>query len=198
MKTLITVISTVVVLCSQNSLCDADQFAEEGHTTFKCKSEKGSYTYQKIPCPEKSATSNSWVWNVQQDPHFQANNSQQKILPSFSIQRSSQGGYMTQGAVNSVPVIFQVDTGADYVSISQAVANRAGMVCIKRGFAETANGTSTQCESKIVELTFGSFKIQNVKAFIMPNLKGALMGMNVISMFHVEHADGVMKITYKH
>lgn len=105
---------------------------------------------------------------------------------------------MIQGAANSIPIIFQVDTGADYVSIPQEIAYRAGMVCMKQSYAETANGRTSQCESKINEMTFGFFKIQNVKAYILPNLKGALLGMNVIGMFHVEHADGIMKVTYKH
>jgi len=47
-------------------------------------------------------------------------------------------------------------------------------------------------------MTFGIFTIQKVKAMIMPNLYQPLLGMNVLNMFHVEHAKGIMKITDKH
>jgi len=197
MKTPIVIISIMATLLSVNTFCAPDHPAnDDGRTTFKCKSDRGAYTYQGKPCPAKSTTSDSWIWNVPRMPAQK--NIQPKSYPSFSIQQSPQGSYMAQGAVNTVPVVFQVDTGADYVSIPQEIASKAGMICMKQSFAETANGTSLQCESRIVGMTFGTFNVPNVKAYILPNLKHPLLGMNVLGMFHVEHADRLMKVTYKH
>jgi len=105
------------------------------------------------------------------------------------------GAYMTRGSANSVPFVFYVDTGASYVSIPQEIAHKAGMVCGEQFRVETANGVTTQCESIIDKMTFGIFTIQKVKAMILPNLKQPLLGMNVLTKFHVEHAKGIMKIT---
>lgn len=164
-------------------------------TIFKCKSEKNAYIYQGKPCPERSTKIDSWISIISQAPPSQPN-IQQKIPPSFSIQQSPHG-YMTQGSANSVPVVFQVDTGAAFVSIPQEIAYRAGMICIKQAIFDTANGAATGCESIIDKMTFGVFTIMNVKAIIMPNLKQPLLGMNALSMFHIEHTEGIMKVTYK-
>lgn len=102
---------------------------------------------------------------------------------------------MARGSANSIPLVFYVDTGASYVSIPQEIANKAGMVCGKQIRAETANGITTMCESIIDNMTFGVFRIQKVKAVIMPNLKKPLLGMNVLNKFHIEQAKGTMKIT---
>ena len=72
------------------------------------------------------------------------------------------------------------------------------MVCGKQFHAEPANGITTLCESIIDNMTFGTFKIQHVKAMIMPNLKKPLLGMNVLNKFHIEQVKGTMKITDKH
>lgn len=160
--------------------------ADEGYPIFKCKNDAGDYSFQGNPCPEKSKTLSSWKAAPQ------TNNP-----PSFSI-RLSQGGFYPKGAINGISTVFQVDTGADVVSIPQWVASRSGMVCGKQSFSNTANGVAVQCESIIRELKFGNFSIQNVKAVIMPNLHQPLLGMNVLALFHIEHENGVMTISYKH
>ena len=185
------------MLVSQKTFCaSARPTDDDGRTIFKCRSETGAYIFQGKPCPERTTTLASWKAEAAQTPPSQPN-IQQKTHPSFSIQLSN-GSYMTQGSANSVPLVFQVDTGANYVSIPQEIAYRAGMVCMKQSRSETANGSATQCESIIGKMTFGIFTVQNVKAMIMPNLKQPLLGMNVLGMFHVEHAEGIMKVTYKH
>jgi len=186
-KTLIAFISVVVMLIYQTFSYAAAQPTNYVYTIFKCKNEKGAYAYQEQPCPKMSSTLSSWTPSVQQN-----------TPPSFSMRLLPNGAYMTQGSANSVPLIFHVDTGASYVSIPQEIASRAGMVCGKQFHVETANGSTTLCESIIDKMTFGIFTIQKVKAMIMPNLYQPLLGMNVLNMFHVEHAKGIMKITDKH
>ena len=183
-KTLIALISVVTISVCHTFSYAAAQPTDYVHTIFKCKSEKGAYTYQEQPCPKKSSTLSSWKSNIKQN-----------IPSSFSINLLPNGTYVTQGSANSVPLVFHVDTGASYVSIPQEIAYKAGMVCGKKVHAETANGSTTQCESIIDKMTFGIFTIQKVKAMIMPNLYQPLLGMNVLNMFHVEHTKGIMKIT---
>lgn len=187
MKILIALISVVVMLIYQTSSYAASQPTGYVRIIFKCKNEKGAYSYQEQPCPKKSSTLSSWKSNIQQN-----------TPPSFSMKLLPNGTYMTQGSVNLVPIVFHVDTGASYVSIPQEIAYRAGMVCGKQLHVETANGSTTLCESIIDKMTFGIFTIQKVKAVIMPKLYQPLLGMNVLNMFHVEHAKGIMKITDKH
>ena len=183
MKTLIALISFVIMLLNQ-TFSYATQPTDDVHTIFKCKGEKGAYTYQEQPCPNKSSTLSSWKPSIRQN-----------TPPSFSMKIAPNGTYMTRGSANSVPFVFYVDTGASYVSIPQEIAHRAGMVCGEQFRVETANGVTTQCESIIDKMTFGIFTIQKVKAMILPNLKQPLLGMNVLTKFHVEHAKGIMKIT---
>jgi len=186
MKALITLISVVVMLVYQTSSYGA-QSTDNANTIFKCKTEKGVFTYQEQPCSNKSSTLSSWKPRIRQN-----------IPQSFSMKISPNGAYMARGSANSIPLVFYVDTGASYVSIPQEIANKAGMVCGKQLRAETANGITTMCESIIDNMTFGAFTIQKVKAVIMPNLKKPLLGMNVLNKFHIEQARGTMKITDKH
>ena len=138
MKTLIAFVSVVVMLICQTSSYAAAQTTNYVYTIFKCKNEKDAYTYQEQPCPKMSSTLSSWK-----------SSGRQKIPPSFSMKLLPNGVYMTQGSANSVPLVFYVDTGASYVSIPQEIASRAGMVCGKQFHVETANGSTTLCESII-------------------------------------------------
>jgi clan AA aspartic protease (TIGR02281 family) len=197
MKTLIGFVSVVAVVLYQSSFCAAD---DDGHTLYRCKNAAGKFTFQGKPCPDKSTTLSSWKEDAPKKPPAQPVVQQQPAQPapsSFSMKLTN-GGYITQGSVNSVPLVFYVDTGATHVSIPQEFADKAGMKCIRQGRTETANGSTTQCESVINKLTFGVFTVQNVQAVIMPNLKQPLLGMNVLAGFHVEQSDGVMKISGTH
>jgi clan AA aspartic protease (TIGR02281 family) len=186
MKTLITFISVVVILNYQTSSY-AVQPTDNANTIFKCKTEKGTYTYQEQPCSNKSSTLSSWKPRIKKNtPLF------------FSMKISPSGTYIAQGSANSIPLVFYIDTGASHVSIPQEIADKAGMACGKQFHAETANGVTTLCESIIDHMTFGAFKIQNVKAMIMPNLKKPLLRMNVLNKFHIEQVKGTMKITDKY
>ena len=186
MKTLITSISLAVILNYQIPSY-AVQPANNANTIFKCKTEKGAFTYQEQPCSNKSSTLSSWKPRIKKNTPL-----------SLSMKISASGTYMTRGSANSIPLVFYIDTGATHVSIPQEIADKAGMVCGKQFHAETANGVTMLCESIIDNMTFGVFKIQNVKAMIMPNLKKPLLGMNVLNKFHIEQVKGTMKITDKY
>ena len=100
------------------------------------------------------------------------------------------------GTVSGTPVVFMVDTGATTVSISSAIAVRAGIPRCEPHPVSTANGTTSGCAAVVPELSFGGFRLTNVKVDIMSAMPGdALLGMNVLSRFRMEQVDGVMRIT---
>lgn len=194
MKTLIALISVMAMLVSQKAYSEQAQPANEnGHNIFKCKNETGAYIYQGTPCPKSFSTLASWKAELAQKPPSPPSNGP----TSFTIQLSPNGAYNTQGSANSVPLVFQVDTGANYVVIPQAIADQARMPCKFQSRAQTANGVTADCVSIIEKMTFGIFQLENVTALIVPNLKQPLLGMNVLKLFRVEHEEGLMKISYK-
>ena len=152
-------------------------------------------TYQENPCIGKAATLRTWKVELTKSQPT-ASSVQLRAPATLSIHVSPNGTYLTPGSANSVPVVFQVDSGASNVSIPQEIAYQAGLVCGSQERVDTANGSVMQCETSLATLSFGAFTVQNVKAMIMPNLKSPLLGMNVLSLFHVEHEKGIMKITY--
>ena len=190
-------IPVAAALLCQGAFCaQPPPASEDGQAIFKCKSETGAFTYQGRPCPDKTTTLRSWKAEVTKATPSAAT-VQQRSPATFSIPVSPNGTYLTPGSANSVPVVFQVDTGASYVSIPQEIAYGAGLVCRSQELVDTANGSVMRCEANLATLAFGIFTVQNVKAMIMPNLKYPLLGMNVLSLFHVEHERGIMKVTYK-
>jgi len=173
------------------------------NTIFKCKikNKKGTYTYQEKPCSEKSTKDSSWSSKARQNTFTYSSKSSLRTSSrtssgSFTIPSSRGGAYLTQGKVNSTPVVFLVDTGATFTSIPQSVADKARMVCGKKSYTNTANGKAAQCEST-ADISFGVFELPKEKVMVLPNLHQPVLGMNTLRLFHIEHSKGNMKITYQ-
>jgi aspartyl protease family protein len=82
------------------------------------------------------------------------------------------------------------------MALSKDIATSAGLQCESNRTATTANGTAAGCETTVSNLTIGSITVHNVKAIIMPNMmQEALLGMNVLGKFKVEHENGTMKLS---
>lgn len=115
---------------------------------------------------------------------------------SLDLKQTREGHYFSSGAVNGFPVVFMVDTGATTVSISSAIASRAGIQnCVQRPVS-TANGNVNACMATVPEVSFGGFRLTNVEVNIMPNMLGdALLGMNVLRNFHIEQIGEAMRIS---
>ncbi|KQP50067.1 hypothetical protein ASF44_01460 [Pseudorhodoferax sp. Leaf274] len=56
------------------------------------------------------------------------------------IPRHADGHFRIAGSINGEPVVFLVDTGASVVSVSEALARRAGLEGGERASFRTANG----------------------------------------------------------
>lgn len=114
----------------------------------------------------------------------------------LDLQQTREGHYFSSGAVNGVPVMFMIDTGATTVSVSAEIASRAGIQKCVSQQTMTANGKVNACKAIVPEVSFGKFKLTNVQVMVMPNMPGnALLGMNVLRNFHIEQIDQVMRIS---
>lgn len=110
------------------------------------------------------------------------------------LQLVNGSNYYIKGSIGGVPVNFQVDTGANLTSIPLDIAQNAGISsCTSQAF-DTANGNVIGCVAIVPELTFGNFRIENIEVAVMPNLKGSLLGMNVLSHVRMEQSNGIMRL----
>lgn len=114
---------------------------------------------------------------------------------SISLRQTGNGHYFVSGSVNGFPIVYMLDTGASITSISQKTAADAGIqTCTAQNF-DTANGVARGCVATIREITFGNFSIKNAQVAIMPNMSGALLGMNVLSYVRMEQQGDIMRIS---
>lgn len=184
------IVATIGILTFISSHSYAEQPATS-RVVYKCRSHSGLYAYQATPCIGKVSTASSWV-----SPDFNDTHQKPEALPLI-LKESPAGAYLVQGSANAAPLTFVVDTGSPILGIPKAVADQAGMKCLRKitTATATANGEAHGCESLVEKLTFGKYSLRNVRALIMPNLAQPLLGMNVLNQFKVKHDKGMMIIS---
>lgn len=101
--------------------------------------------------------------------------------PEVLLQQNRAGHYVATGAIDDVPVVFLVDTGATDVAVSQKVAERIGLEKGFRVTVNTANGTAYGWNTVLNKVTLGNIEMTAVPATIMPGLgQEALLGMSFL------------------
>jgi aspartyl protease family protein len=101
--------------------------------------------------------------------------------PEVLLQQNRAGHYVATGAIDDVPVVFLVDTGATDVAVSQKVAERIGLEKGFRVTVTTANGTAYGWNTILDKVTLGNIEMTAVPATIMPGLgQEALLGMSFL------------------
>lgn len=101
--------------------------------------------------------------------------------PEVLLQQNRAGHYVATGAINDVPVVFLVDTGATDVAVSQNVAERIGLEKGFRVTVNTANGIAYGWNTILDKVTLGNIEMTAVPATIMPGLgQEALLGMSFL------------------
>jgi len=101
--------------------------------------------------------------------------------PEVLLQQNRAGHYVATGAIDDVPVVFLVDTGATDVAVSQKVAERIGLEKGFRVTVNTANGTAYGWNTILDKVTLGNIEMTAVPATIMPGLgQEALLGMSFL------------------
>ncbi len=100
-----------------------------------------------------------------------------------SIRRSESGHFEVTAIVNGNPVRFMVDTGASDVSLSIEEAERVGIDTSRLVFNkryQTANGLTTGARIYLDSVKIGDITLRNVKASVMRNGSGALLGLTFL------------------
>ncbi len=112
------------------------------------------------------------------------------------LSRARDGHFHIDGAIQGKPVRFLIDTGASTVSIPQTLAQRIGLGCDVVSTFNTANGIVQGCTSRVAELDFGPFRIENLTVAILPNLSSeALLGMNALRHVRMEQEADKLKLS---
>lgn len=108
------------------------------------------------------------------------------LSKEFYIARSVNGQYHVNAKVNDVEVTFLVDTGATYVVLTKADAERAGIDVDALTYdvvADTAMGKAQFARSKLRHLSVGPHDLRDIRADVMPEdaFPISLLGMNAIN-----------------
>ena len=77
---------------------------------------------------------------------------------------------------------FLLDTGATFVAIPAHLKEQLGLQAGERQQVITANGTVETRATRVDELAFGPFRVQNLPASLNPGMRDAyiLLDMNVL------------------
>ncbi len=98
------------------------------------------------------------------------------------LQRNRQGHYLATGLINGQEVEFLVDTGATYVALSAAVANRLGLEGGIPARSHTAAGIVRTWLVELDSVQLGPIRRTGVAASIVPDMpgEGVLLGMSFL------------------
>jgi clan AA aspartic protease (TIGR02281 family) len=163
-------------------------------TYYDCVKEDGSISYRVEPCLKGEKESRRFQVNLDDFDSGRKESVGSGAAKSLDLYKERNGNFFVPGSVGGYPVSFIVDTGASITSISKQAASVAGIrECQSRRF-NTANGDVVGCVATAPSITFGGFRLSNVEVAVMPNMTGALLGMNVLSQFKMEQHGSVMRI----
>lgn len=174
-----------------------------------------AYAALKQYC-EAAAPINMWVAI---DPAARDNSQTQKMIADYerqgncvSPQQQARERYPLRGQkdvvtvkaeINGVRGIFVLDTGASYLSVKAAFAERAKIATADRGDITlmTANGTVKAKLAKADKVLLGKLEASNVPVAVQAvddKSYGAgvdgLMGMSFLSRFEVQMANGFIEV----
>lgn len=103
-------------------------------------------------------------------------------VAEVTLRQNRGGHYVVSGAINGVPAVFLLDTGATHVSVPAALARKAGLPRLAPARFSTANGTVDGYLSEIDSLELGDIRFTGVRADINPHMREStvLLGMSAL------------------
>ncbi|MBQ0742404.1 MAG: TIGR02281 family clan AA aspartic protease [Pseudomonas sp.] len=103
-----------------------------------------------------------------------------------------QGHYLLNGQINGQEVTFLLDTGASFVAIPAAVAQRLQLPQGRRFQVSTANGTADSYATTIDRLDLGDIHLRDIDAGIVPGMGGddILLGMSALQQLEFSQQGG--------
>ena len=111
------------------------------------------------------------------------------------IPRSQDGHFYTPGTVNGREVLFLVDTGASLVSVSESLAQAAGIRGGVPTTFQTANGARPGRVVDGVDVSVGPMRVTNLKVGVGLSLGDdtqALLGQSFLSKFDISLSQNQM------
>lgn len=131
--------------------------------------------------------------------HFESA-AQSSARAQVTLPPDARGHFMTEGAVNGLPVRFLVDTGATYVTLPAVEARRLGvnLASARRGISATANGNVPVYLVSLDSVKVGDITLYNVQAVVNEGagLDVALLGMSFLSRMQMR-AEGANLVLEK-
>jgi aspartyl protease family protein len=126
-----------------------------------------------------------------------------RVAPdSVMIPADARGHFVADGQVNGLPIRFSVDTGATFVTLSAAEANRLGLDYRKGlpALMETANGDVPAYRLKLDTVSLGDIAVDEVEAVVTEgnSLPVALLGMSFLNRMTVKHEEAIMTLTKRY
>lgn len=154
---------------------------------FKCK-ENGHTTYSATPCTAGAAVAD---YDARRATFMETSDSN-----SVSIARDSAGHYVARGVADGQALDFMIDTGATGVSLPGEFARGRRIVCEGVGVSRTAGGDVSICFVTLKRLNVSGMDFFNVRAHIIPTLKGkGLLGQELLNQLKVTQSGGFMTLS---
>lgn len=152
---------------------------------FKCK-ENGQITYSTTPCAAGAVVAD---YNAKRASFTEGSD-------SISIARNSNGHYIVRGVADGQALDFMIDTGATGVSLPREFATGRHIVCEGVGVTRTAGGDVSMCFVTLKHLNVAGMDFYNVRANIIPTLKGeGLFGQTLLNQLKVTQIGGYLTLS---
>ena len=117
---------------------------------------------------------------------------------AFVLQRAADDPHFRiEGAVNGVPVVYLVDTGASVTTVPAHNARDMALGNCRRVELRTANGKAMGCEARADAVDVGPFRLPDAPVIVANQLDEALLGMSVLQYFDVVHSGRSLRLTPK-
>jgi aspartyl protease family protein len=113
----------------------------------------------------------------------------------------SGGHFFANGSINGKSVRFVVDTGATYVSMGAAEAERLGIDFRRgeRGMTQTANGTMPVYKVILASVRVGDVLVYNVEALVgQGSMDQVLLGNSFLTRFQMKRENDLMTLNRRY
>jgi len=116
--------------------------------------------------------------------------------PEVVLQRNRMGHYVANGAINGVPVVFLLDTGATGVALSPDIARQAGVALGKPVMTRTANGTARGYLTRLDSVQLGNIEQRHVRTTVSPGLATdeVFLGMSFLKNLEMTQKGGTLTL----
>ena len=131
--------------------------------------------------------------NQQLESSVSAGGQQQVVL-----ERNAYGHYVATGSINGQPVQFLVDTGATYLGIPAAVAQRLQLKGGVPSSSHTAGGVVRSFIIKLDSVSLGVIQRRGVTASVIPDMPGeeVLLGMSFLKDLEIVQSGNTMTLRW--